>query len=117
MAFYIIDFRPLAETAIGPSAIALHQLPPFIDASCRREPDLESEFPSISALCRGEHFAPLLSEGDVVAYMTKDFVYPQGETRTRRLVAVLRVKKSLDSRRSCIRQIKDNFYLVFAGEL
>jgi hypothetical protein len=47
--------------------------PPFIDASCRREPDLESRYPSITALCREGHFAPHLHEGDVVAYMTKDF--------------------------------------------
>ena len=91
---YINEFRPLAKTFYGRNAIAQHNLPPFIDASCRREPDLESKLPSITALCREDHWAPRLREGDLVAYMTKDFVYPQETESTRRLVAVLRVKKS-----------------------
>ena len=91
---YINEFRPLAQTAEGRSAIQQGNLPPFIDASCRREPDLESKYPSITALCRGEHFAPQLKVGDLVAYMTKDFTYPPNTERARRLVAVLRVLKT-----------------------
>jgi hypothetical protein len=97
MACYINEFRPLAQTPAGRNAIEQHKLPPFIDASCRREPDLESKFPSITALCRGEHFAPRLQVGDVVAYMTKAFVYPPTTASARRLVAVLRVKESWTS--------------------
>jgi hypothetical protein len=93
-ACYINEFRPLAERHAGRNAIADHQLPPFIDGSCRREPDLESAYPSITALCREMHFAPRLREGDVVAYMTKDFQYPGGTESCRRLVAVLRVHRS-----------------------
>ncbi len=95
---YINEFRPLAETFHRRKAIVQHNLPPFIDASCRREPDLESIFPSITALCRAGHFAPRLKPGDVIAYMTVDFVYPPGAGSARRLVAVLRVKKSWRSR-------------------
>ena len=91
---YVNEFRPLAQTSAGRKAIDQHKLPPFIDASCRREPDLESAFPSITAICRGEYFAPLLRENDVVAYMTKDFVYPPNAASVRRLVAVLRVRES-----------------------
>lgn len=97
MACYINEFRPLAQTPAGRAAIEQHKLPPFIDASCRREPDLESAFPSITALCREEHFSPRLQVGDMVAYMTKNFVYPPKAARTRRLVAVLRVKCCWDA--------------------
>lgn len=93
-ACYINEFRPLAQTAEGRIAIEHGKLPPFIDASCRREPDLVSQYPSISALCREEHFAPHLHEGDVVAYMTKDFAYPATTPSARRLVAVLRIHKT-----------------------
>lgn len=91
---YVNQFRPLAKTPHGRTAIGQHELPPFIDASCRREPDFASQFPSITALCRRGHFAPRLQPGDVVAYMTADFSFPPGSERTRRLVAVLRVQKS-----------------------
>lgn len=91
MACYLNEFRPLAQTPEGREAIERHDLPPFIDASCRREPDFESVFPSITALCREEHFAPRLQVGDIVAYMTKDLIFPPKTARTRRLVAVLRV--------------------------
>jgi hypothetical protein len=94
MSCYLSEFRPLAQTSVGQAVIEQHNLPPFIDASCRREPDLESPFPSITALCREGRLASILKEGDVVAYMTKDFAYPKGAASTRRLVAVLRVKKS-----------------------
>jgi hypothetical protein len=93
-ACYINEFRPLAETLPGRSAIAQGNLPPFIDASCRREPDLLSQYPSITALCREGHFAPHLREFDVVAYLTRDFAYPTNSQSTRRLVAVLRIHKT-----------------------
>ena len=91
---FINEFRPLAKTANGRQAIEQHKLPPFIDASCRREPDLQSKIPSITALCRGGFFAPRLLEGNVVAYMTAKFAYPLDTPPTRRLVAVLRIRKS-----------------------
>jgi hypothetical protein len=93
-ACYINEFRPLDATPTGRSAVEHGELPPFIDASCRREPDLESKYPSITALCREGHFAPRLREGDLVAYMTKDFAYPANTPRSRRLVALLRVHES-----------------------
>jgi hypothetical protein len=45
---YLNVFRPLAKTPNGRNAIKQHSLPPFIDASCRREPDLESQLPFVS---------------------------------------------------------------------
>jgi hypothetical protein len=68
---YLTTFRPLRRTAAGRRAIAKCDLPPFVDDSCRREPDFQSRFPSISALCRGTLFAPKLRIDDVAVYMTK----------------------------------------------
>lgn len=64
------SFHPLCETDIGQNAVANFNFPPFIDASCRREPDFENPFPSITALCRQEKFAPQLYPNDIVVYMT-----------------------------------------------
>ena len=50
--YYLNSYAPLVSTAAGRKAWELHELPPFIDGSIRREPDLEHEFPSISCLCR-----------------------------------------------------------------
>jgi len=64
MTIYLAKYVPLVLE--GQNAIAQFDIPPYVDASCRREPDLECELPSISALCRGELFAPHLKEGDEV---------------------------------------------------
>lgn len=72
-------------------------LQPFIDASCRREPDLQATLPSISALCRGPRFAPRLREGDSVAYMTVKGSYPPVAFRHWRLIAMLRVIRRFES--------------------
>lgn len=85
------SFRPLCWNEVGLEAITLHGHPPFIDASCRREPDFENPHPSISALCRGRAFAPHLKTGDVVVYMTVGGVfspYKQGH----HLVSILQVE-------------------------
>jgi hypothetical protein len=66
-------------------------LPPFIDGSCRREPDFESALPSITATCRAGHFVPRLQVGDRVAYLSIK------RKKTWRLVAVLRVVQRFPS--------------------
>lgn len=67
------------------------QLPGYIDASCRREPDFQATIPSISALCRGASFAPRLRVGDEVIYMTVQGRYGKESFSHWRLVAILRV--------------------------
>lgn len=67
---YLCSYRPVAANAAGRAAIHAHGLPPFIDGSCRREPDFQAGAPSISALCRGSKFAPRLWPGDRVAYLS-----------------------------------------------
>ncbi|OAI52081.1 hypothetical protein AYO47_06585 [Planctomyces sp. SCGC AG-212-M04] len=94
--FYPLTFQPLAATAGGRAASQEFDIPPFVDGSIRREPDLEHTYPSISCLCRANLFAPRLEVGDLVAYMTTlgKFGLPE---RHRRLIAVLQVWKLFDS--------------------
>ncbi len=81
---FLATFRPLILT---------DGLPPFVDGSCRREPDFESPFPSITATCRSGNFAPRLQMGDHVAYLTVRAKY-EGDVATGwRLVAALCVSQ------------------------
>jgi len=64
------SYKPLCMTAIGLGAISQYGFKPFIDASCRREPDFENEYPSITALCRQKMFAPNLFPNDIIVYIT-----------------------------------------------
>ncbi len=88
---YLATYRPLIQTVGGRTAAHDHGLPPFIDGSCRREPDLESPFPSITAICRAGNFAPRLQESDQVVYLTVKGKYIKDQAPGWRLVAVLRV--------------------------
>lgn len=88
---FLATFRPIVCTATGRSAVASYGLAPFIDGSCRREPDFESPYPSITATCRGTLFAPRLGVGDRVAYLTVKGRYDNERIAGWRLVAVLRV--------------------------
>jgi hypothetical protein len=83
------------------------RLPPFIDGSCRREPDFESAFPSISALCRGANFAPRLQRNDTAVYITTKgrwLGYPEPHWR---LVAVLRARERFESHEDAARWYRD----------
>jgi hypothetical protein len=95
--YFLNTFKPLCLTAMGRQAAQRHGLPPFIDSSCRREPDLEHPaYPSISALCRLKKFAPRLHPGDRVIYLTCKAPYG-GQASHWRLVAVLQVEHRFDS--------------------
>lgn len=86
------SYRPLCSTVIGLRAIEQYGYPPFIDASCRREPDFENPNPSITCLCRQELFAPNLYPNDIVIYMTvKGKWFTDYEHH--RLVAILAVRE------------------------
>lgn len=93
----LLTFNPLCLSKQGRTAIEKYGLPQFIDASCRREPDLQSSYPSISALCRGGSVAPKLEENDMVAYMTKQSRYKPYRFVHWRLVAILRVMRRFES--------------------
>jgi hypothetical protein len=93
---YLNTYTPLARSVAGREASLRFTLPPFIDGSIRREPDLQHDWPAISCLCRAGKFAPRLQLGDIVAYMTctGNWHKPGDEAapRNRRLTAVLRVE-------------------------
>lgn len=109
---FLATFRPLIRTARGRAAAQNRGLPLFIDGSCRREPDFESRFPSISATCRAGQWAPRLQEGDRVAYLTCKHKYPGDEVSGWRLVAVLRVVKRFPHHREAARWYRGKGCLV-----
>jgi len=88
---FLATYRPLVRSSSGRQAIRIYSLQPFIDGSCRREPDFESPFPSITATCRGGNFAPRLRDRDRIAYLTVKGQYLDDAEPGWRLVAVLRV--------------------------
>lgn len=88
---FLTTYRPLCRTRKGREAIQRHAQQPFVDGSCRREPDLESPNAAITALCRGRMFAPRLRVGDQVAYVTKKGRYGEHQRSHWRLVALLSV--------------------------
>lgn len=94
---YLCSFSPLCINGRGRMAIEVHKHPQFIDGSCRREPDLESEFPSISALCRADKFAPKLQVGDRVVYVGKKGKYSTSRGSCWPLVALLKVEKRFEN--------------------
>jgi len=98
MPAFLATYRPIISTAHGRAAAQTFDLAPFVDSSCRREPDLESSpYPAISALCRGKLFAPRLGVGDNVVYLTKKGRYGTVPSRHWRLVAVLRVLRRFET--------------------
>src|ERR1035437_3942258 len=78
----LISYKPLCCNNIGLNAIKTCQYPPFVDHSCRREPDFQNQLPTITSLCRAGKFAPYLKVNDIVIVMTKQSHY---------LVAILQV--------------------------
>jgi hypothetical protein len=91
MSGYLVTFRPIRDTLSGRRAIKRYRYPSYIDGSCRREPDLQSRYPSISSLCRAARFVPRLNRGDEILYLTvKKNREPRSEPH-RLLVAYLRV--------------------------
>jgi hypothetical protein len=91
VACFLSTFKPLCLTAAGRRAVKSFGHPPFADASCRREPDFESRFPSISTVCHDDKFAPRLHKGDRVAYLTIKHRYAGHDTPHWRFVAALEV--------------------------
>lgn len=95
---YVSSFRPIIKTKYGRLAVKRFGLPPYIDGSCRREPDFESQFPSISAVCRCDKFVPRLHKGDTVVYITvKGRNGVRDKPRHWRVVAVMKVLRRFES--------------------
>ena len=98
---YLVSFHPLCSTPHGRRAVKAFRLPPFIDGSCRREPDLQATPASITALCRAGKFAPRLRVGDRIFYMTVKGTY--GRVKGRGLVAALEVIRVLPTHQTAAR--------------
>lgn len=90
MGIFLNSFNPLCSTRRGRVASEKYSLPPFIDGSCRREPDLESEFPPITGICRKSKLLSRLAVGDIVIYITNKGENLGGIPHWR-LVSILRV--------------------------
>jgi len=94
---YLNSYRPLISRTAGRKAARAYDFPPFIDGSCRREPDFQSQYPSITALCRFTKFAPRLHEDDLIVYTTVKGRYLGEQSPHWRLVAILQVLERFQS--------------------
>ena len=94
---YLVTYVPLVASKYGREAARRYEIPPFVDGSIRREPDLEHVQPGISCLCRAGKFAPRLGVGDVVGYLTKKRRYRSDRAPHRYLTALLRVLHTCES--------------------
>jgi hypothetical protein len=107
MSIYLVSYRPLIGSQPGRDAIAHYNLPPYIDDSCRREPDFQSPYPSISALCRKGKFAPRLRVEDIVVYITKKGKYPGLNEAHWCLTALLKVGQRFASHAEAAQWYRD----------
>lgn len=89
--FYLNSYIPLITFKDRLADIERLGIPPYVDASCRREPDFESESPPITGLCRGDKFVTRLRVGDKVVYRTKKGRYDNRPELHWRIVAGLEV--------------------------
>lgn len=92
MTIYLSSFYPLCFNHKGKLAIITNSdLKPYIDGSCRREPDLENAFPCITGLCR-PGFSKKLAIDDIVIYITN-----KKGIGSRKVVAILKVLNSFNN--------------------
>jgi hypothetical protein len=101
---FFLTFHPICETAIGRIAVSDHGTPPFIDGSCRREPDLESDPPTFTELCRPGD-GPRFEVGNRILYAT--IKNPNVTCRGWGLVAALEVIKVHASHEEAARWFRD----------
>jgi hypothetical protein len=87
--YFLNSYTPICTSKKGRLAVDTFSISPFVDASCRREPDLEHKWPSITATCRPP-FVRRLRKGDKVVYITKKGSYLNMENGWR-LTAILEV--------------------------
>jgi hypothetical protein len=91
VTYWINTYHPLAGEPTGPWASFVPALPPFADASCRREPDLAAERPAVTGLYRTRTRAVRsFQRDDIILYFTTKSSY-LGPAAHRRLTGILRV--------------------------
>lgn len=90
-------YQPLCITDFGSEAASKHKIPKYVDGSCRREPDFEAKYPSITALCRGRACAPRLNINDTIIYMTVKHNYDNVGIPHYRLTAILKIIEKFEN--------------------
>ena len=75
MAIFLNSYHPLCKYPKGREAIEIFNHKPFVDGSCRREPDFENKFPAITGLCRTDKLINRLNENDLIIYITVKMSY------------------------------------------
>ncbi|SFU18984.1 hypothetical protein SAMN04489724_0073 [Algoriphagus locisalis] len=100
------SYHPLCKNDFGRNAIKGFGFHPFVDGSCRREPDFENLYPSITGLCRQNSFAPKLWPNDIVIYMSLD---SEGNSTSKySLVAILKVIERFETHFNAYQWYRDN---------
>jgi hypothetical protein len=94
---FLVTYRPLVATPQGVKAARLYGDAPFVDGSCRREPDLEGEYPTITCLCRKNKLVGRLRQDCRVIYMTVKGNYPGDTEPGWRFVSVLEPRERFNS--------------------
>jgi hypothetical protein len=89
---FLCSYRPIIGTKQGRKAIEKYRIKKYVDGSCRREPDFENPYPSITSLCRFTKFAPRLNVSDKVVYITKKGKYEEYLESHWRITAILQIK-------------------------
>lgn len=107
MSVFLNSFVPLCSTKKGRKSIETFGLSPFVDGSCRREPDFEKERPAITCLCRTNKLVPRLKTGDLVIYMTNKRKYYNGKPE-RFLIAILEVEEIVASHEQAMEWYSSN---------
>lgn len=111
MEVYLNSFKPLCATKQGRLAVQQFSYPPFIDGSCRREPDFQHPFPAITQLCRPGKLLPRLNIGDLVMYITKQGKYNLNYPNWK-VIGILEVIDLIDSHTAAESYYKNNHGLV-----
>ena len=101
-------YQPLTLSRFGIEASIRFNIPPYVDGSCRREPDFESKYPSITALCRGRACAPRLNVDDRIIYLTVKNDYENFGESHYRLTAILKVFKRFENHQAAAKWYLDN---------
>ena len=95
--YFLNTYRPICSNKYGREAVNKYKIPPYVDRSCRREPDFESEFPPITSICRVDKFAPRLDKGSKIIYLTVKDSYEENLPSHYKLVAALEVIEKFES--------------------
>lgn len=106
MSIYLSSFYPLKCTKKGREAVSNDKLHPYIDGSCRREPDFENKFPPITGLCR-PGFSKRLHEDDIIIYITN-----KKGINKHYLIAILKVIDTANSHNEAEKWYKNKNYSI-----